>query len=207
MPIWATFMVFFTMASVGLPGLNGFISEFMCMLGAFEAGGVTWRNERGAGLLPGATWGELGPWYAFAAGTGMIVTAMYLLYMLGKIVWGPLHEPGGHGGHGGGHGHDAHGADDHAHGVLPTDLNKREIGLLLPLAALCLALGLYPQPLLNALEPTTRALAAQVHADSEATKGKAPAKPGIAAEAAHGITPVKAEAAPAAEHGTHGGHE
>ena len=38
MPVWATFMVFFTMASVGLPGLNGFVSEFLCLLGAFQAG-------------------------------------------------------------------------------------------------------------------------------------------------------------------------
>ena len=37
MPVWATFMVFFAMASVGLPGLNGFVSEFMCLLGTFQA--------------------------------------------------------------------------------------------------------------------------------------------------------------------------
>jgi len=154
MPIWSTFMVFFAMASVGLPGLNGFISEFMCMLGAFQAAGVGFASATApaAGsptLLPGATWGELGPWYAVAAGVGMIITAIYILYMLGKIVWGPLKEPHGHGTHG----HDAHAPAAHAgHGVLPADLTGREILALAPLAFLCLALGLYPKPLLAVLE-------------------------------------------------------
>ena len=55
MPVWATFMVFFTMASVGLPGLNGFVSEFMCLLGAFQAD-TAW----GATTATSATRGELG---------------------------------------------------------------------------------------------------------------------------------------------------
>ncbi len=37
MPVWAFFMVFFTLSSVGLPGLNGFVSEFLCLIGAFTA--------------------------------------------------------------------------------------------------------------------------------------------------------------------------
>lgn len=146
MPIWASFIVFFAMASVGLPGLNGFISELFCMLGTFQAGGVQWKTGTGLTVLPGATWGELGPWYALAAGSGVIVTAMYLLFMLGKIVWGPLMEPGGHD-----HGHGAHAADAHA-SVLPKDLSRREIGILIPLAVLCLVLGVYPTPLLKVLE-------------------------------------------------------
>jgi NADH-quinone oxidoreductase subunit M len=154
MPVWATFMVFFTMASVGLPGLNGFISEFMCLMGAFQAGDA-W------GTLPGGTGGSLGFWYALVAGLGMIVAAMYLLYMVGKVVWGPLvlppgHHHAGHGaGHGGGHGHDDHGGghDDHSHGPLPRDLCEREIMVLVPLAILCLALGLFPQPVIRAIEP------------------------------------------------------
>jgi NADH-quinone oxidoreductase subunit M len=126
MPIWSTFMVFFTMASVGLPGLNGFISEILCLLGAFQAG-----NEWGR--VPGATGGNLGFWYAGSAASGMIVAAMYLLYMVGRIVFGKLHEPHAHG---------------HGHGetpVLQSDLNTREICTLLPLAALCLGLGMYPK--------------------------------------------------------------
>ncbi|HMN41647.1 MAG TPA: NADH-quinone oxidoreductase subunit M [Phycisphaerales bacterium] len=148
MPVWASFMVFFTMASVGLPGLNGFVSEFFCTLGAFQAAGVRFEPGSGVALLPGATWGELGPWYGLAAGTGIIVTAMYLLYMLGKFVWGPLHEPGSSG-----HGH------GHHNPALPRDLCGREIGILLPLAALCLVLGLFPTPILRWLEAPTAEVA------------------------------------------------
>lgn len=132
MPVWSTFMVFFVMASVGLPGLNGFVSEIMCLFGTFQSG--PWTGE--AGVTPGGTFGMLGPVFASVAGIGMIVAAMYLLYMTGKIVWGPLREPTGH----------------HAHEVLPTDLSHREIGVLLPLAAGCLIFGLYPAPLMKAIE-------------------------------------------------------
>ncbi|MDX2147349.1 MAG: NADH-quinone oxidoreductase subunit M [Planctomycetota bacterium] len=170
MPIWATFMVFFTMASVGLPGLNGFVSEFMCLMGTFQAsetwGGSTlasgpWGSNGAA--VPGATLGNLGPWYALVAGVGMVIAAIYLLYMLGVIVWGPLVLPHGHGhdGHGsGGHGHASkhepgkhdskhdgkHDTGGHdSHGGLPTDLSGREIGILVPLAILCIVLGVYPK--------------------------------------------------------------
>jgi len=152
MPVWACFMVFFTMASVGLPGLNGFVSEFLCLFGAFQAGDA-WRGlaPKGTGWTPG----ELGPTFAAVAATGMVVSAIYLLYMLGKIVFGPLHEP---------HHHDAHGQDgDHEDAPkLPTDLGAREIGILLPLAALCLATGMYPKPLLDALEKPVMATVATV---------------------------------------------
>ncbi|MFW6060873.1 MAG: complex I subunit 4 family protein, partial [Phycisphaeraceae bacterium] len=123
MPIWATFTVFFVLASVGLPGLNGFVSEFLTLLGAFTS-----------------PEGVLGISYAVAAGFGMIFAAIYLLYMVGKVVFGPTKVPAhGHGhGHGAGGGHNAGAA--HGHGV--TDLNVREILTLAPLAVGCLVLGL-----------------------------------------------------------------
>lgn len=145
MPVWSTFMVFFVMASVGLPGLNGFVSEFLCLLGAFQASSAWGSGAWGsAGQMVGATLGDLGPWYAAIAGLGMIVAAMYLLHMTGRVVWGRPHEPHAH--HGGG--------DEHA--ALPRDLAPREILVLLPLAALCVFLGLYPKPVLDALEPTVK---------------------------------------------------
>jgi len=129
MPIWAFFMGYFAMASVGLPGLNGFVSEFLCLIGTFQSGAQ--------GI--GGTDGNLGPWYAAVAGTGMIVAAIYLLYMVGKIVVGPLKEPSGHGHH-----HD----DVHA---LPADLTPREIGILGVLAVACLVLGVLPGPMLKSI--------------------------------------------------------
>lgn len=120
-PVWAFFMVFFCLASVGLPGLNGFVGEFLTLLGAFVAKDV------------------LGVTYAVIAGTGMILAAIYILYLVGKVVFGPVVLPGEHGGDGGGH------------HVVP-DLNLREIGVLTPLAVGCLALGLYPNIVLDTLE-------------------------------------------------------
>lgn len=146
MPIWASFMVFFTMASVGLPGLNGFISEIMCLLGAFQSG-ATWGV--------GGVAGPLGPWFAGIAATGMIVAAIYLLYMVGLVVFGPLREP---------EGHDAHTHDD-SHP--PVDLTRREIGILTVLAAGCLFLGLYPRPVLRALEEPVAANLRLVEAEIE----------------------------------------
>ena len=134
MPIWSFFMGFFVMASVGLPGLNGFVSEFMCLLGTFQSG------ADGVGGTPG----RLGPWFAFVAGTGMIIAAIYLLYMVGKVVFGPLKEPAGH----------------HKHETLPHDLTYREVGILVPLAAACVFLGLWPTPVLNVIAPANQQLLA-----------------------------------------------
>lgn len=126
MPVWAFFMGFFTMASVGLPGLNGFVSEFLCLIGTFQSGAD--------GI--GGTFGPLGPWYAAIAGSGMIVAAIYLLFMMGKLVFGPFREPDGY---------------EH-HGPLPEDLSPREIGICVALAVPCLVLGLYPKLITDSLE-------------------------------------------------------
>ncbi|MFG0282892.1 MAG: NuoM family protein [Phycisphaerales bacterium JB039] len=162
MPVWASFMVFFTLASVGLPGLNGFISEILCLFGAFQAS--AW------GDLPGATGGSLGPWFAAFAGAGMIVAAMYLLYMVGKVCFGPVVLPDGH--------------DDHDHhSALPQDLSRREIGLLIPLAVGCLFLGVYPAPVIDGLRAPVNQTVAMFQgpiaraADARAATAAPPAAP------------------------------
>ncbi len=136
MPIWATFMVFFAMASVGLPGLNGFPSELLCLISSFQSD-AAWT----AAGEPGAWGSSLGPWFAFFAGTGMVIAAMYLLYMVGKICFGPLREP----------------EDHHEHETLPTDLNLREIMTLTPLALGCIVFGLQPTLLLDAVSDQVNA--------------------------------------------------
>ncbi len=123
MPVWSFFMVFFVLASVGLPGLNGFVSEFMCLLGTFV-------STADADQWPGV----LGPNYAVVAALGMVLAAMYLLIMVGKIVFGALKEP-----------------DSTDRGSLPVDLSLREIGILAPLAALCIWIGVQPTVLTDAM--------------------------------------------------------
>ncbi len=157
MPVWSTFMMFFALASVGLPGLNGFVGEFLCMLGAFQADAL-WSASAGTFML-GATPGALGPWFAFFAGLGVIITAMYILYMVGKVCFGPLVEPKDH--------------DDH-HGPLPIDLTSREITLLVPLAAGCLFFGVYPKPLLSAVSGPVNQTAAIYENIIDAPRAVAP---------------------------------
>jgi NADH-quinone oxidoreductase subunit M len=133
MPIWAFFTVFFTMASVGLPGLVGFPAEFLCLFGAFTA------TPDGVPGWPGL----LGPrWVILAAFAALVIGAAYMLYMVGRAVFGPARLPHGDGHHG-----------HHASG-LPADLNGREILTLGTLAVACLVFGLRPAPLLDAIGPS-----------------------------------------------------
>src|SRR5262249_9312317 len=65
MPWLAFFLVFFTLTSIGLPGLNGFVSEFLVLLGTFTSQSTV---ESPAG--------PLGPWYGIVAATGIILGAV-----------------------------------------------------------------------------------------------------------------------------------
>ena len=68
MPAYAFTFLFFTLASVGLPGLSGFVGEFLVLVGAFKAN----------------------TWVAFLAATGLILGAAYALWLYRKIVFGQL---------------------------------------------------------------------------------------------------------------------
>ena len=127
MPVWTFIFLIFVFASVALPGTNGFVSEFLCLIGTFIA-----VPEAQSGYP-----GVLGPWFALIAATGMVLGAIYLLYMTGKLCFGPLREP----------------ADHHDHDELPKDLNLREISAVAPLALACLVFGFVPWPILHAVEP------------------------------------------------------
>ncbi|HVI52268.1 MAG TPA: NADH-quinone oxidoreductase subunit M [Candidatus Sulfotelmatobacter sp.] len=68
MPAYAFVFMFFTMASVGLPGTSGFVGEFLVLMGAFEANS----------------------WVALFAATGLILGAAYMLYLYRRIIFGKL---------------------------------------------------------------------------------------------------------------------
>ena len=115
MPWFATFFVIASLSSVGLPLLNGFVGEFLIMLGM-------WTSEP-------SVHGVARPWLAtMLAGTGVIWAAVYMLWMLQRVLFGKLTS---------------------AKNARLRDLNLREVGLLLPLLALMLYMGAYPSPFLS----------------------------------------------------------
>jgi NADH-quinone oxidoreductase subunit M len=132
--LMATFFVFIGMAGIGLPGLNGFIGEVLVLFGMYDfQGNYTTGPVNGRLLVTLATFGAvLGAWYT--------------LTLLLRVFFGPFKEPA----HGGAHAPAEHG--DHGAGTVP-DLNARELFTIVPIAALCLFIGMYPQPLLNSVKP------------------------------------------------------
>jgi len=72
MPIFATIFMIVTFSSIGLPGTNGFVGEFMALMGAFESG-----------LR----------WYAVVATSGVIFAAVYMLWMFQRVMFGELKNP------------------------------------------------------------------------------------------------------------------
>jgi NADH-quinone oxidoreductase subunit M len=77
MPLYATIFVIVAMSSVGLPGTNGFVGEFMILSGAFVSGHL----------------GLNGPVLAIVAAVGVILAAVYMLHAVLKMFWGPLDKP------------------------------------------------------------------------------------------------------------------
>ena len=121
----AVLMVFITMSSIGLPGLNGFLGEWLVISGMYDFGGTQVRGTLLAGL----------------AAVGVLLGAWYMLTMVRQIFFGPLKEPH----------HDGHG--------VISDLNGRELATLLPIAVLCLALGVYPKPFFDTVRPEIQVVA------------------------------------------------
>jgi NADH-quinone oxidoreductase subunit M len=173
MPVYATMFGLFMLASIGLPGLSGFVGEFLVALGTWE------YNE----------------WAALFTFSVVIVAAWYMMWLFQRVVFGrapgELPDPHdgelteveraelaaatahGHGHAGHGHGaplpvsggdhdageavhaghHDA-GAADHGGLTLDRDLTRKELLTLLPLAILTIVTGVYPKPIFDIVEPS-----------------------------------------------------
>jgi len=108
MPVFGAFMVLFAMANSGLPGTSGFVGEFMVILASFKANF----------------------WFAFLAATTLILGAAYSLWLVKRVVFGPV-------------------ANDKVDKL--EDLNRREFIIMTVLAAAVLILGLYPAPLFEVM--------------------------------------------------------
>ena len=142
-PLLATMMVILTLSSIGLPGLNGFVGEFLLLLGMFQRG---W----GADQAP-AEWAWQFRLISVLAVSGVVLGAWYMLALVQKVFFGPLREP-------------------HV-GVMPTlavgmsqsgmapahpirDLSLREVAALAPLVFFAFWIGLFPGVFLDRMGPT-----------------------------------------------------
>jgi NADH-quinone oxidoreductase subunit M len=119
MPKFAAFMVLFALANSGLPGTSGFVGEFLVIIASF-----------------GANF-----WYAFLAGTTLILGAAYTLWLVKRVIFGEV-------------------ANHHVAEL--TDLNAREFIVLGLLAVGVLLLGLWPAPLTHVMESTVQHLVQQI---------------------------------------------
>jgi NADH-quinone oxidoreductase subunit M len=123
MPVYATLTLIVALSSMGLPGLNGFVGEFTILLGSFGSEAIG------------------SPWFAGVAAVGVILAAVYMLYMFQKMFLGPV---------------------DKEENRRLLDLNTREIITLVPLLVLIFWIGLYPRPFFTLMGPAVDNLVAAV---------------------------------------------
>jgi NADH-quinone oxidoreductase subunit M len=135
-PVFAGVFTVVMLSSIGVPGLNGFVGEYLALLGA-------WETRR---------------WWAVVAAAGVILAALYLLWAYQRVFHGPVTEPN----------------------RSFRELRLGEAAVIAPLVALIVVLGLYPKLALDRIEPSVRAVLAQVDAAGEelVVDGPAPAESG-----------------------------
>lgn len=110
-PVFATLFLIISLSSIGLPGLNGFVGEFLILLGAFTS------SVAGTKV------------FAIVAATGVILAAVYMLWMIQRVFFGPLQLREG------------------AHSL--PDMSAREIGVLAFIVLFVVWIGIYPKPFLK----------------------------------------------------------
>jgi NADH-quinone oxidoreductase subunit M len=102
----------FTLANVGLPGTSGFVGEFLSLLAAFR----------------------FNTWLAIVGTTGVILSAVYALYLYRRVIFGTLEK---------------------ASLQSITDLEPREAGFLVTLVVLTIFFGVYPNPVFDVTRAST----------------------------------------------------
>jgi NADH-quinone oxidoreductase subunit M len=131
-PVLAGLFLVAGLSSLALPGLSPFVSELMVLVGAFAHS----------------------PWAAAFAVSGIVLAAIYILWMYQRTMTGPV-RPGV---------------------VGMRDLNLREVTALAPLLLLIVVLGFFPKPLLDVINPSVDHTISEVGTQDsppEVTEGKA----------------------------------
>jgi NADH-quinone oxidoreductase subunit M len=132
MPRYAAFFLVVTLSSIGLPGLNGFVGEFLILLGTFGA-----NHARAA-----------------AAALGVILSAVYMLWMYQRVFWGEINNE---------------------RNKTLMDLSGREYAMLIPLLIMMVWMGVYSNHFLRPMDASVAKLMNQSHAGRvEYAKGADP---------------------------------
>jgi len=129
-PIFSFALLFASLSSIGLPGLNGFVGEFLILLGSFKSPVLD-------------SW-----WYAVFATSGVILAAVYLLWMYQRVVFEEVKNP-------------------KLNSL--TDMNKREILVLAPIFVFIVWIGIYPSTFLKVSEKSTSKVIEQVFTPNKVT--------------------------------------
>jgi NADH-quinone oxidoreductase subunit M len=129
-PFFAFALLFASLSSIGLPGLNGFVGEFLILLGSFKSPVL-------------GSW-----WYTIFAASGVIFAAVYLLWMYQRVAFGEVTNPKMNS---------------------LTDMNKREMLVLIPIFIFIIWIGIYPSTFLNVSKKSTAKVIEQVYVPAKAS--------------------------------------
>jgi len=124
MPLYAVCFVIAMLSSVGLPGLNGFVGEFLILSGSFQTH----------------------PTAAVFAATGVILAAIYLLWLIQKVFYGPVTN------------------EENRH---VREIAWNEIAALVPLAVFIVWIGVHPNTFLRKMSPSVQQLLSQVQREAQ----------------------------------------
>ena len=142
-PIFTVCFLIVTLSSVGLPGLNGFVGEFLVLAGTFRVN------------VP----------LAVAAGLGVILAAVYMLWMFQRVMFGAV---------------------THEENRRLLDLSPRELATLVPVIVFIVWIGIYPKPFLQPTEASLKQLLAQVHVRYRTAEAEGPGSRGAGQQGSRG---------------------
>jgi NADH-quinone oxidoreductase subunit M len=172
MPVFAAFFLVIVLASVGLPGLCGFVGEFLVLIGAFTAN-KTWAANGMLGYFPAPKL------LAGISATAVILAAMYLLTMYQRLMFGPLDKP---------------------ENKTVRDVRGRETWVFAIVTVAALVMGLYPKPILDRSEKSVQAFLSsyrdRLQEARRAPDAPAHVYPALAAAVAPGAPPAPPPPAP-----------
>jgi NADH-quinone oxidoreductase subunit M len=120
MPVFTVLFVISVLSSVGLPGLNGFIGEFLILAGSFQTAPVA----------------------ATIAASGVILAAIYLLWLVQKVFFGPI--------------------TNEENRNIP-DVAWNEMAAMVPLIIMMVWIGVHPNTFLKKMEPSVRHLVSTIN--------------------------------------------